>query len=362
MTSNSEIQESVKKYLYYDSFKDIDQTVLDLFSLPQFEQRTQEWLDARQKCISASDIAKAMMQSENSCRYYIDSFKDVEGFSFEIKPKKCCDNYSTRQELILKKCNRGEPFTGNIYTLHGQKYEQVVSDIYSQLHKVDVLEFGLLLHPNYSFLGASPDGITTEGIMIEIKCPPCRQVKPFPPLHYFHQMLMQLECTNLKECHYIDAHFVEYIDQDSWYKDAIQWETENPDVHHHIYGIIVSEILESGEESHIYAPRSITKIDDFIAWKDDTSQGINLDTKISYYKLHEYYISKVYANKEFIKINLAEIQDTWNEILYHRTPKGLEELDKKIAEKKAKYSNRKPNTTGASKDIIRYNTSLFTME
>ena len=43
--------------------------------------------------------------------------------------------------------------------MYGQKFEQVVSNIYSQLNQIDVIEFGLLVHPEHKFLGASPDGI-----------------------------------------------------------------------------------------------------------------------------------------------------------------------------------------------------------
>lgn len=350
----------IKELLYYNTIDQIDETVLKLSKLDQYEQRTQEWLDARQKCISASDVSKALMQSENSCNYYIKSFENIDDFSFKIDPKKCCDSYSSKEELILKKCNRGKPFTGNIYTLHGQKYEQVISNIYSQLKQVDIFEFGLLIHPEFPFLGASPDGITADGVMIEIKCPPCRQVKNYPPLHYFHQMLLQLECTDLKECHYIDAHFVEFIDQELWFNQAQEWNNDNLDAKHHIYGIVVSEILESGEDRNVYAPRSVLKATDFINWKENTIETIQNETgnecKISYYKLHEYYISTVYADKEWVTLNIPEIEKTWNEILFSRTPQGLEQLDKKLNEKKTKRENRKPIV----KNHLVYNKSLFT--
>ena len=341
--------------LFYNT--KISQKVLELTKKPQFQQRTPEWLEARQKCISASDVSKALMQSSKSCDYYMESFKDVPGFSFKINEKKCCDSYSSTRELIEKKCNRGKPFTGNIFTLHGQKYEQVVSNIYSQLHKVDVLEFGLLIHPEYSFLGASPDGITTEGIMIEIKCPPCRQVKPFPPLHYFQQMLLQLECTGLDECHYIDAHFVEYIDQESWYLEAIEWQKNNATVSYHKYGIIVVKILESGEGKNLYPTLDVVTVDQFLQWKDSIIETLDHDHTVSFYKLNEYYIAKAYANKEWITMNLPEIENVWKQIEYHRTIQGGIELDEKIDSKEKAKATRAPRK---KKTLLCFKTSLFT--
>jgi hypothetical protein len=46
-------------------------------------------------------------------------------------------------------------------------FEKVAIDIYSHLNKVEVNEFGLLINDKINNFGASPDGITNEGIMIE---------------------------------------------------------------------------------------------------------------------------------------------------------------------------------------------------
>ena len=113
-----------------------------------------------------------------------------------------------------------------------------------------MLEFGLIVHPEYSFLAASPDGIAIDGTMLEIKCPPIRQVDCKPPLHYFHQMLMQLECTGLEHCDYFDAHFVQYLSKDDWEQDARNWWEANKDSKHHIFGTIVGyEVGDDDEDS-----------------------------------------------------------------------------------------------------------------
>jgi hypothetical protein len=56
-------------------------------------------------------------------------------------------------------------------------------------------------------LGGSPDGITTDGILLEVKCPLKRKiVMGEVPHHYLSQVLLNLEICDLEL-----AHFIEYI-------------------------------------------------------------------------------------------------------------------------------------------------------
>jgi hypothetical protein len=55
-------------------------------------------------------------------------------------------------------------------------------------------------------LGGSPDGITTDGILLEVKCPMSRRiVEGEIPHHYLAQVLLNMEVCNLDL-----AHFIEY--------------------------------------------------------------------------------------------------------------------------------------------------------
>ena len=84
---------------------------------------------------------------------------------------------------------------------------------------VSTSEFGLIGHPKYSFLGASPDRICNHykldgihkskyvGRMLEIKCPLVRKIKMsgpivdnICPIYYWIQVQLQLECCDLEEC------------------------------------------------------------------------------------------------------------------------------------------------------------------
>src|SRR3989344_4676243 len=68
------------------------------------------------------------------------------------------NHYEPQYKFILKK-TVGAPFTSNLPCYHGKKYEEIATMIYSYRMNVYIEEFGLIAHPVYDFLAASPDGI-----------------------------------------------------------------------------------------------------------------------------------------------------------------------------------------------------------
>jgi len=158
----------------------IDPRVEKLRLIPQFEQRSPEWYKQREGAITASDLPTVL--GENS--------------------------YKTPWSLLVDKCDGNpKPFVGNEATRWGQYYEDIAIEKYSELRGKKVLSFGLLIHPEYSWLGGSPDGITTDGILLEVKCPMRRKiVMGEVPHHYLSQVLLNLEICDLEI-----AHFIEYI-------------------------------------------------------------------------------------------------------------------------------------------------------
>jgi putative phage-type endonuclease len=116
--------------------------------------------------------------------------------------------YSNRNAVLKKKTGRSRPFQGNTATRRGQKLEPVALEVYQK--KTGKLvwpeDVGLLCHPDWNCIGGSPDGITLDGILIEIKCPLTRPIIPgFVPCHYLPQVLILLEIFDLET-----AHFVQY--------------------------------------------------------------------------------------------------------------------------------------------------------
>lgn len=147
--------------------------VAELLKRPQWAQRTPEWYAMRGTLLTASDAASAL----------------------EVKPYASYKG-SPRAELLKKKLE-DKPFS-NVFTVHGQKYEDEARDLMARARGEQVLDFGLLTHPEHPWLGASPDGVTLSGKCVEIKCPLRRAIVPGQvPHHYVPQVQVQMEVCDL---------------------------------------------------------------------------------------------------------------------------------------------------------------------
>ena len=73
-----------------------------------------------------------------------------------------------------------------------------------------LLFIGLIIHNQYKHIGASPDGISDLGIMLEIKCPFKRKIDGAIPEQYWMQIQGQLEVCDLEECDYLECKLWEY--------------------------------------------------------------------------------------------------------------------------------------------------------
>ena len=133
-------------------------------------QKSEEWLRLRGNMLTASDAASAIG----------------------------CNKYETPHGLLLKKCGKGEKFTGNEATRHGEKYEDEARILFEERYGEVVHEIGLCPHPEHDWLGGSPDGITESNCLVEIKCPMMRKITPEVPEHYMPQVQLCLEI--LGEC------------------------------------------------------------------------------------------------------------------------------------------------------------------
>ncbi|PNH02802.1 hypothetical protein TSOC_011194 [Tetrabaena socialis] len=93
-------------------------------------------------------------------------------------------------------------------------YEDVAQQVYCKRNGVRIHEFGLLKHPTVAHIGASPDGISELGVMLEIKCPYRRQITGEVPVQYYYQIQGQLEVCGLQECDYLELKLEESPRQD----------------------------------------------------------------------------------------------------------------------------------------------------
>jgi putative phage-type endonuclease len=146
----------------------------ELIAQEYAEQRSQEWLDLRENMITASDVASALGENR----------------------------YESEDAFVKKKVLRTK-WAGNAATAHGTLLEPFVRDLYDQKFSRKSHEIGLVQHREYPWLGASPDGVTEDGILVEIKCPLTRKIEPKVPAHYLPQVQLQLEITDLDECDFV---------------------------------------------------------------------------------------------------------------------------------------------------------------
>jgi putative phage-type endonuclease len=112
------------------------------------------------------------------------------------------NHYESPDAFVKKKVLRTK-WAGNAATAHGTLLEPVVRDLYDKKYGRVSHEVGLVQHREYPWLGASPDGITEDGILVEIKCPLTRKIEPNVPKHYWPQVQLQLEITDLEECDFV---------------------------------------------------------------------------------------------------------------------------------------------------------------
>ena len=184
--------------------------VKTLLKKPQPVQRSEEWFKNRNTLITASEAASCLTLSKNVCERYAKLYK-LDNFKYN--DTKCANVYEKQEDYIIKKCKAffGEKvFHDSVYTLWGKKYEQIAVNLYKKLKKTDVYDFGLLKHPYLKWLGASPDGITPDGVMLEIKCPYSRKIKNTqPPFHYYCQVQIQLEVGLLESADFMECEIKE---------------------------------------------------------------------------------------------------------------------------------------------------------
>jgi len=146
--------------------------VKELIERTYDDQRSDEWFKLRGNMLTASDLASSL------------------GMNFFKKP----------DELMLEKCGY-KKFSGNENTARGIRLEPIVRDMYDAKYNTKTYEIGLLVHPTYKWLGGSPDGVTAEGLLIEIKCP--KKLSPKIPDYYFPQVQLLLEIMDLDACDFV---------------------------------------------------------------------------------------------------------------------------------------------------------------
>jgi len=91
---------------------------------------------------------------------------------------------------------------------HGTKMEPYARRHLEKTQNVKIRETGFIVHPEYNFLGASPDGMIGLDTICEFKCPyPMYTKKPYSIFDaskrmYKVQVEMQMACTDTDFCYF----------------------------------------------------------------------------------------------------------------------------------------------------------------
>jgi putative phage-type endonuclease len=335
--------ELIEKEVQFDKVK-------YLKSLYQPIQRTPDWYKERETMFTASS--------------------DVHNIITAKKPDR----------LVSKKCGYSSEFTGNVYTWHGNKYEDIAISIYEERYNREVWEFGLLRHPTIKVLGASPDGITTCGRMVEIKCPSGRKINGKIKPVYFTQMQTQMEVCDLEVCDFFECNIIEYKDYNEYKKDIYENDIDVLDIlpmrfnkdfinlpndrktkHGLEKGMIGSYGDDPGNMIHIYPPFHLNSKDQY-EWLLNKKKELelkNINLNIEFWYLQTSSLNIVKRDRKWWNDNkiTEKLYKTWE--LIEEARKTENGVDKYLSQKEYEKKYNIVDESEKVDDVIKEFTDNF---
>lgn len=159
------------------------QRLLEFQSSQSCIQRSDEWYEKRYKYLTASDFPSALGNANALC---------------------------TTTTLINRKVGTTRD-RDSIALQHGRDYENTARLLYENITGEVVHELGCIAYEDlhdydvgkYGFLAGSPDGVTSSGKLIEIKCPYIKEIEPTVPIRYIDQIQGLMFLLDLNECDFI---------------------------------------------------------------------------------------------------------------------------------------------------------------
>lgn len=302
------------------------------------EQRKPEWFAMRNEMITASDGGCVLGVNEHEPKY----------------------------KFILKKVV-GSTFKGNKYCYHGKKYENIATMIYEYRLNVSINNFGLIRHPIYKFLGASPDGIVGlykhdkkhytkyVGRMLEIKCPMTRKIEmdgdiyDICPIYYWVQVQLQLECCDLDECDFWQCKITEYDSKNDFINDTDPNESFRSKFSGFEKGCVIQllpkkkmkDVLDFkywdvvyDDTIFIYPPKIEMSPCDCDIWISETISNINTNQEYS-----DYYIDRIFywrlerskcltidRDRKWFADNLSNFERMWKYVEFFRSNNDKQDI------------------------------------
>jgi putative phage-type endonuclease len=259
------------------------------------DQRTAEWHLKRGQMLTASEIYKGLAEATPAQRH----------------------------ELIMSKLVPREhipPGQGPRALLWGTRFEPIAKKIYCELqHKIHIADTTCIPHSEVPFLGASPDGViltddlndSRYGKLVEFKCPISRQFTDQSPVpnEYYHQMQLQMECTGIDECEYIEMQFkplnyTEWVDCTAPYKSFYMIDQNGK--------VLYKDYTD---------PTSVAD------WREKYVEEDNEYTTV-YWMLNNWRSVTVKKQQNWLSQHLPSLTAVWEEVLKHRQNGTLPENPK----------------------------------
>jgi putative phage-type endonuclease len=310
--------------------------VQEIKKIPQFEQKSIDWLRQRNECLTATSISVALNE----------------------------DPYKYPIELLLEKCGKGEQFIENDFVHHGKKYEPIGNMFYSFRNNVVVGEYGLIQHRKYPFIGASPDGICDSstqdknkysslvGRLLEIKFPKTRKINTdgeldgdICPHQYFIQCQTQMFVTELDECDFLQCQVEEYCTWDEFVNDShikIPSLSKRTNLEKGcIIQLLPKKVSNGNTKNHMYNAKYIyppklhmthCEIKEWVATEvmnfntNHLSNEYYID-RIIYWRLTKVTCHLIKADHEWFESKIPMLKQFWDYIVFYRNnPKKLDNL------------------------------------
>jgi len=278
------------------------------YSKTQAPQRTAEWYKKRGACITASDISAVLGT----------------------------DKYKTARKVVVQKCSEPASFS-NKYTRWGNQYEPIAAQLYEKINNVKVYDAPLLIHPVYSFIGASCDGFVIDEVnndawLIEIKSPYNRIPDGTVPACYKGQTRTQMAVTKVNRCDFFDCKFGEYVSWESFIEDT---ETEHKGVMFEYND--EQEIDENGNAKICYLyPDLNLSFEEQKSWARAKLKEIRsnepdryIGSRYIYWKIVKFCQVTEQRDREWFKGNLPRLKAVWDLIVKYRKL-GADKIPKKV--------------------------------
>ncbi len=270
----------------------------DTYLCSQSQQRTQEWYAERDSMITASSTWKifASESQRNSLIY-----------------EKCVRLNNVRRTYATSNTEKQNPMQW------GAKYEPISRDLYSHKHGgIEVKEYGCIPHPQYPFLGASPDGITANGRMVEIKNIVNREITGEPLEAYWIQMQIQMEVCNLDVCDFVETRFKEFDSERAFYESN---EKVRGVIMHFMPRVDVFTGEQTGTPEYVYSTQNMPLDELSIGEWMNNEKSVRTDSVLYYtyyWWLDEYSECVVKRNRAWFESAIPEIEECWNTIVRER--------------------------------------------